>query len=220
MPAGRAIPRQVSSGVRRPPVKPSEGSEPPASLAGQLAKAGGELQALSSDIRACRACEREGADCAFGSGFPLAKVFLLKDRPSKEDLHSGAAFTVEAEPLERAFARLQIPFAWVYGSTAVRCGPDAATEDQVKACADHLLVELEAVGPSVLVAFGPRAVGAVAALDGRCGLRMPEEIEQGVPVALRHGLTLIATEPLPEGVTAPDAKRRLWKHLQALPGLL
>ena len=53
----------------------------------------------------------------------------------------------------------------------------------------------------VVVAFGPRAVEAVRALDGRCGLVVPDEIPQGRAVRLRPGLSLIATEPLPEGVT-------------------
>lgn len=219
MPAGRGIPRQPSPAVRRPKAEPVAGSDPPPGLAVALAKAGGELQALASVVRACTACGRDG-ECVFGSGYPMAPVFLLKGEPSETDVQNGAAFTSEAEPLERAFARLKIPFTWVYGTVAVRRGTTPATDDHIKACADHLLVELEAVGPRVLVAFGRVAVDAVRALDGRCGLRVPAEVEPGEPVSLRHGLTLLATEPLPEGVSVPDAKRRLWKHLQILPELL
>jgi hypothetical protein len=31
---------------------------------------------------------------------------------------------------------------------------------------------------------------------------------------------LVATEPLPEGVTGRDPKRRLWRDLQTVPRLL
>jgi hypothetical protein len=76
------------------------------------------------------------------------------------------------------------------------------------------------VEPSVVIAFGPRAVEAVRALHGRCGIDVPNEVPQGTPVHLRPGLVLIATEPLPEGVSLKESKRRLWRDLQQIPQFL
>jgi uracil-DNA glycosylase len=145
---------------------------------------------------------------------------LLSDRPSEADLDTEGAFAEEASALDKAFAALGIPLSWVYGATAVRCGSGAVTTPQLEACSVHLLVEIEAVDPRVLLAFGPRAVDAVRTLNGRCGVIVPDEIPQGAAVRLRPGLTLIATEPLREGVTNRDSKRRLWRDLQQVPPLV
>lgn len=142
---------------------------------------------------------------------------LISERPTEADLDVEASFALEADALDKAFAALEIPLAWVYGATAVRCGSAPATSPQIQACSVHLLLELEAVEPSVVIAFGPRAVEAIRSLHGRCGLNVPDEVPQGTPVQLRPGLVLLATEPLPEGVTLKESKRRLWRDLQQVP---
>jgi uracil-DNA glycosylase family 4 len=189
-------------------------------IADDVAKAAGELMALAVSIRACEACARRGETRVYGTGYPRALVMLLKDVPSSADIESGNAFTEEAEPLTKAFDALGVPMAWLYASTAVRSGTTPATSDDLKACSAHLATEIEAVQPRVLVAFGPRAVEAVRALNGRCGLRVPDEVPGGEPVPVRADLMLVATEPLPEGVTGRDPKRRLWRDLQTVPRLL
>ena len=145
---------------------------------------------------------------------------LVKERPSREDLESSNAFTAEAEALSKAFEALGIPLSWLYGATAVRCGDAPASGDEVQACAGHLLSEIEAVSPRVIVAFGPRAAEALAALDGRCGLSVPDELPAGFSVRIRSDLVALVTEALPEGITQKEAKRRLWRDLRALPELV
>lgn len=216
MPPGRrTIPRAPAP--RKPARAPrdDDATAPPL-----VAKAAGELTSLALEIRACEACDRAGPRRAFGTGFPRAAVLLVKEHPTVHDLDTESAMTDEAEALDKAFDALGIPLSWVYGSTAVRCGSAPASSGQIGACAVHLLIELEAVEPSVVVAFGPRAVEAVRTLHGRCGITVPDEIPQGQPVRVRPGLSLIATEPLPEGVTKSDSKRRLWRDLQQVPALI
>lgn len=145
---------------------------------------------------------------------------LVGERPTLSDLEAGGAFTDGSEALDKAFEALGIPLSWVYGATAVRCGSDAATIEQIAACSIHLLVEVEALEPQVIVAFGAGAVQALRSLDGRCGIRVPQAVPQGEPTRLRPGLCVIATEPLPAGVTQKESKRRLWKDLQKVPELL
>ena len=216
MPPGRrTIPRAPAP--RKPSRAPREEDVTAPPL---VAKAAGELLSLNTRIRGCDACDRSGPRRAFGTGYPRAAVLLVKEHPSASDLDTEAVLTDEAEALDKAFAALGVPLSWVYGATAVRCGSAPATPPQIEACAVHLLIELEAVEPSVVVAFGPRAVESVRALDGRCGIVVPDEVPQGQAVRLRPGLSLVATEPLPEGVTKKDSKRRLWRDLQLVPGLV
>lgn len=217
MPPGRrTIPRAPAPRrTSRPPR-----SEDDAVASALVSKAAGELTALAARIRACEACERAQPRRAFGTGYPRAAVLLVSEHPSVSDLDTEGAMTDEAEALDKAFAALKIPLWWVYGSTTVRCGSAPATSGQIDACANHLLTEIEAVEPSVVIAFGPRAVDAVRALDGRCGLVVPGEVPQGRAVRLRGGLSLVATEPLPEGVTRKESKRRLWRDLRLVGELI
>ncbi len=214
MPAGRSIPRPPPSRPKKP--KPPDEGE----LALDIAKASGELIGLATTIRACTACDRSCPERAYGTGYPRAPVMLLKDRPSTADLETSGTFTDEADALTKAFEALGVPISWVFGSTAVRCGDGPATIDQIKACATHVLIEIESVAPRVLVVFGEKALESVRALDGRCGLRVPEEIVRGEVTEIRSDLSLLLTEDLPQGVTQKDAKRRLWADLQRVPALL
>ena len=214
-PGGRRIPRATS--VRR---TKREASEDEATIPPLVAKAGGDLVALAARIRTCEDCDRACPQRAYGAGHPRAPVMLVGGHPSASDVESGTAFTSEAESLEKAFEALAIPLSWVYGATAVRCGDSRASTDQIVACSQHLLVEIEAVEPKVIVAFGGEAVEAVRALDGRCGIRVPDELPQSRPIRLRPGLSLISTEPMPDGVTQKESKRRLWRDLQTVPELI
>lgn len=209
MPPGRRIPRPPDTPPERPP--PPDDSD--ADVAPDVAKAAGELSALAGGIRTCDVCGPADAPRAYGTGFPRAPVMLVKDEPSDADLESGNAFADEATALGKAFEALQIPLAWLYGTSAVKAAG-------ARPCPTHLLMEVEAVQPTVLVGFGRATVDAFRELAGRCGLSVPEEVAQGEPVALRGDLVLIVTEQLPAGVTEREAKRRLWRDLQAVPKLL
>lgn len=145
---------------------------------------------------------------------------LVKDRPSQADLETGNAFTSEAEPLGKAFEALGIPLSWVYGATALRSGSTEASAEELLACSEHLITEIEVVRPKVIVAFGPRSVDAIRALNGKCGMHVPDDVPSGEAVGVRADLMLLATEELPDGVTAKDAKRRLWRDLQVVPKLI
>lgn len=214
MPEGRRIPRAAA---QKPDLPPVDDAPPgPPGVIAALEKAGGELAALSLVIRTCAACGRAGDDRALGSGHPRARVLLVRDRPADEDARTGVAFSSEAESLERAFERLGMPLWWSYGASAVRCGTRAPTDGELHACSSHLLVEVEAIEPRMIVAFGDRATAAVRALDGRCGISVPAEVPAGEPVGLRPGLELLVTEPLPLGLTEPESKRRLWRDLQTM----
>ncbi len=215
MPPGRSIPRPPSSRPRKP--KPPD---EPSTISSDVSKAGGELIALASRIRACSACDRACPNRAYGTGFPRAPIMLVKEHPSPADADAGEAFVDEAEALTKAFGALGIPLSWTYGATSVRCGSSQASSDQTKACAEHLLVEIEAVLPRVIVACGEKTLDALRVLDGRCGLRVPEEVAPGEPVALRSDLTLILTEPMPAAVTSKEPKRRFWQHLRLVKDLI
>ena len=216
MPPGRRIPRAPSSRPAMPDLPPSEVADTPP----QVLKAAGELLALSGQIRECKVCGRSKS-IVLGTGSPRAPVMLLKAFPSAADLEAGGAFTDEADALTKAFEALGIPIGWTYGTTAVRVATKTAeAQEAIAHGVGHLVVEIEAVGPRVIVAFGPQASAALSQLNGLCGLEVPDELRAGEPVRVRTDLHVLVTEPLPEGVTNKEAKRRLWRDLQTVPSVL
>jgi uracil-DNA glycosylase len=214
MPPGRRIPRPPSTKPSRPEPPADAGDTP-----SQVLKAAGDLVALSGQIRECKVCG--SGPFVLGTGSPSAPVMLLKGFPSSADLESGGAFTDEADALTKAFEALGIPIGWTYGTTAVRIA--ATTSDPQEAIAHgvgHLVVEIEAVGPQVIVAFGPEASAALSQLNGRCGLEVSDQLSPAELVRVRTDLQVLVTEPLPEGVTNKESKRRLWRDLQIVPPAL
>ncbi len=208
MPPGtRSMPRTKTDRRKR-----ERAPEPP-DVPPVVAKAAGDLVAIAAAIRVCDVCSPRSAAVAVGSGYPRAPVMLVAERPTTADLEAGFVFVEEGEALDKAFAGLGMSLSSVYGTTAARSASGPA-------CPDHLLAEIEAVEPSVLVAFGPRAVEAIRTLHGRCGLLVGEQVPQGEAIAIRPGLHLIATEPLQHGLTQKDGKRRLWRDLRQIPALV
>lgn len=215
MPEGsRTIPRS------RPPKRTKADAGQTPEIAPTIGKAAGELIAVSNRIRGCDACDRAQPQRAYGTGFPRARVLVVSEQPSVADLNTEGALTDEADALDKAFSALGVELTALYGTTAVRCGSAPASAPQVEACAIHLLLEIEAIEPTVIVACGPRAVDAIRALDGKCGIVVPEDTPQGTAVRLRPGLSMVPTEPMPQAVTKTDSKRRFWKDLQQIPTLL
>ena len=212
---GRRIPRPPATKPSMPEAPADAGDTPT-----QILKAAGDLVALSGQIRECKVCNASGSIVS-GTGSPRAPVMLLKAFPSAADLESGGAFTDEADALTKAFEALGIPIGWTYGTTAVRYATTASeTREAIAHGVGHLMVEIEAVGPRVIVAFGPQASTAISKLNGHCGLEAPDPLPAAEPVRVRTDLHVLVTEPLPEGVTNKEAKRRLWRDLQTVPLLL
>lgn len=211
---GRRIPRPPATRPSRPEPPPDAGDTSP-----EIVKAAGELLALAGQIRECEICGASGS-FVLGTGSPRAAVMLVKAYPSPADLESGGAFADEADALTKAFDALGIPMAWTYGTTAVRIGRESGSNEAIAHGAGHLLVEIEAVGPRIVVAFGPESSAALSRLNGRCGIETPDPLPRAELVRVRADLQVLVTEPLPEGVTNKEAKRRLWRDLQVVPGAL
>jgi len=211
---GRRIPRPPATKPSMPEAPADAGDTPT-----QILKAAGDLVALSGQIRECKVCNASGSIVS-GTGSPRAPVMLLKAFPSAADLESGGAFTDEADALTKAFEALGIPIGWTYGTTAARVAAADDTQEAIAHGVGHLVVEIEAVGPRVIVAFGPEASNALSQLNGRCGLEVPDPLPAAELVRVRTDLHVLVTEPLPEGVTNKEAKRRLWRDLQIVPSIL
>jgi len=211
---GRRIPRPPATNPPRPDMPPAEAEDTPP----QVLKAAGDLSALGGQIGECKVCG--AGPFVLGTGSPRAPVMLLKGFPSAADLESGGAFTDEADALTKAFEALGIPIGWTYGTTAARVAAADDTQEAIAHGVGHLVVEIEAVGPRVIVAFGPEASNALSQLNGRCGLEVPDPLPAAELVRVRTDLHVLVTEPLPEGVTNKEAKRRLWRDLQIVPSIL
>lgn len=208
--------------TRRIASPPPVDTEPavPVDVPTHIAQAGSELAYLVSDVDACSACGRTSEPRVHSTGTVDADVLLVRNAGSPADVEAGRAFVDEAARLQLAFDALGVGFDRLRGVAAVRCGARDVTAEQAASCAPHLLTEIQIVQPRVVIAFGA-ALESVRMLDGWCGIRFPDDpVEPGEPVRIGVSTWLVATEPLPDALDSPDAKKRFWAHLQAVPELL
>jgi uracil-DNA glycosylase family 4 len=97
----------------------------------------------------------------FGSGHPLADVFLLKHDPKPAEVQEGVAFFGRAgQALLKSLQRLRVDPMAVYGTNCLKFGGETFEE-----AGPWLTRELHIVQPKLLVAMGERTVDFVNRLE-------------------------------------------------------
>jgi len=108
-----------------------------------------------------------------GVGNLQTKIVFVMDAPSKEDDLDKRSFSgPSARKLDAMLARLSIHRSQVYFTYATRCranlrgdpGVRPANFDEITACSDYLLEEINAIKPHIIVPMGTEAVSAVFGL--------------------------------------------------------
>ena len=97
----------------------------------------------------------------FGSGHPLADIFLLKHAPKPSEIQEGVAFFGRAgQALLKSLQRLRVDPMAVYGTNCLKYGGESFEE-----AAPWLTRELHIVQPKLLVAMGAETVAFVNRLE-------------------------------------------------------
>jgi len=152
-----------------------------------LQRAIGEINALGDELLALG---DELHVPVLGSGHPLGDVFLLKHRPTQNEIHEGVAFFGRAgQALLKSLQRLAVDPLAVYGTNCLKFG----TEEPEHARA-WLVRELHIVQPRLVVAMGDETVSFLNAL----GFPLAAEIDPARPGELQQ-LT-----PTIEALVTPD----------------
>jgi uracil-DNA glycosylase family 4 len=111
------------------------------------------LEDLRRQARDCRACPlwRDATQTVFGEGPPRAVMRLVGEQPGDREDRDGRPFVGPAGALlDRALAQAGIDRSQVYADT-----------EEINACHQWLLAELDLIEPSVLVCLGATAAKAL-----------------------------------------------------------
>lgn len=180
-----------------------------------LNKAVSEIGLLNERVRECHKCKlcKNGKPFT-GAGYPLADFFLLKARVSEIEHEQGVAFAgVGADILTKAFEKLDMDMAHVYGTNVIKCYSQSSEikTNEIGACLPYLRAEIEICQPRVILAMGTIPFLALKTVN-----RSLEEVEYqpGKVAKLRPDLHLLITCDLDAILSEESSKRRFWKDLQ------
>lgn len=167
------------------------------------------------DITACRRCPlwAHATQGVAGAGAKRARIMFVGEQPGDEEDKQGLPFVGPAgQLLRRALAEAALDPEDVYVTNAVkhfkweprgkRRLHKTPAQKEIAACHAWLDQELAAVRPTVIVALGATALGALA------GRRMTIADARGAMLLHETGARLLATYHPSAALRAPDEARR------------
>jgi len=178
------------------------------------------------DPRRCDRCPHaaQATGAVLGEGPPTAQLMIVGEQPGDQEDLQGRVFVGPAgQVLDAALQGAGIDRRTVYLTNAVkhfnwqlrgkRRMHKTPGQQEIDACREHLLRELEQVRPKVVVALGATAVQS---LTGGTGL----QAKRGRPLTMPSGLVLLASwHPAYILRATGDAGRRARDELTAHLGL-
>jgi len=173
----------------------------------------------------CRLCQGR-TRTVFGEGNPDAELVFVGEGPGQEEDRTGRPFVGRAgELLTKMIEAMGLTRRDVYICNLVKCRPPgnrAPAPEEVEACWDYLVRQLQIIRPKVIVALGNPATQNL--LDTRIGITKMRGRWQKLPL-IGEGLAGIDVMPTfhPAYLLrqyTPDNRRRVWDDLQKVMAVL
>lgn len=134
---------------------------------------GKSLEELREESLACSRCPLR-AGCAhvvFGEGNPHAKLMFVGEGPGHQEDIQGKPFVGAAgRLLDKILASVGFRRDEVYIANVVKCRPPEnrlPTAEEAAACLPHLLEQIRAIGPKIIVCLGALATQTLIDKDAR-----------------------------------------------------
>jgi len=175
-----------------------------------------------NEVSSCTRCplHRGRHKTVFGEGRPDADLRFVGEGPGHEEDMTGRPFVGRAgELLDKMIVAMGLSRQEVFIGNVVKCRPPsnrAPTPDEVEACWDYLVRQIEIIQPKVLVTLGNPATHAL--LDTRVGITLLRGTWQTLPI-LGEGVGGIPVMPtfhpafLLRQYTR-DNRQKVWSDLQ------
>jgi len=118
------------------------------------------LREIEEEIRRCRKCRlwKEKTNYVPGEGNENAKIVFIGEAPGKEEDKQGRPFVGRAgRYLTSVMEKYGLKRDEVYITNVLKCRPPNnrdPMEDEISACKQYLVRQLEAIKPSVIVCLG------------------------------------------------------------------
>jgi uracil-DNA glycosylase family 4 len=147
----------------------------------------------------------------YGTGHPLADVFILKWKPRQQEIQEGVAFYGRAgEALKKSLQRLGVDLLAVYGTNCLKFGTEEPAEAH-----DWLTRELHIVQPKLLVVMGDEPVGFLN--DIRFPLaRAVEASTLGLLQRFTPTIEALVTPDIDASLDEQSTKTAFWNAFKAL----
>ena len=179
------------------------------------------VRELERRVTACTTCDlhRNRIRAVPGEGPADARLVLVGVAPRRQEDLQGRPFSGAARNvLDNALLDVGLDVEEIRITSLVRCRPPKdrqPTAFEVEACSSHLDVELDLIGPEVIVSFGTLAT---AVLYGRS---MPIEKVAGYRLSIHRDVTLIPTyHPVDAVRGVPQAAAAIRRDLAAAKAVL
>ena len=158
------------------PSEPVPVSAPKEKAVKRTAKGGGEpaLRVVRDELGDCTRCKlHEGRNkIVFGVGNPDARLMIIGEGPGADEDRLGEPFVGRAgKKLDEMIASIGLSRDEVYIANIVKCRPPNNRDpekDEIETCYPFLVKQIEAIGPTAIVALGSPA--AKTLLDTRIGI--------------------------------------------------
>ena len=207
---------------------PADGGAPQADAMTPEQK-GEALQAIDAgEVQRCARCRLASArtHTVFGEGRPDADLVFVGEGPGQEEDRTGRPFVGRAgELLTKMIHAMGLTREDVFICNMVKCRPPqnrAPMPDEVEACWDYLVRQLQILQPKVIVTLGNPATKGL--LNTRTGITRLRGTWQKLP-NIGDGLWGIPVMPTfhPAYVLRQynlDTRRKVWSDLQQVMGAL
>jgi DNA polymerase len=185
---------------------------------GGTSKAGGEaaLRLVREDLGDCTRCKLHGTrkKIVFGVGNPDARLMIVGEGPGADEDREGEPFVGRAgKKLDEMIASVGLSREEVYIANIVKCRPPNNRDpekDEIETCFPFLARQIEAIGPTVIVALGsPAAKTLLGTRTGITRLRGEWHDFNGIPVMPTfHPAYLLRAY-------TKENRRKVWEDLKA-----
>lgn len=150
-----------SESVPEPVARPAAEQPPEQPAAAGSAAKSQALETLRRAVDACRACPLATGQRWRGVGSPDAPVAVVNAACMEGDAEPAVGSRLEGDAgklFDRMFSAIGLSRADLYITSALKCPvPGKPDGRAMLACRKHLVAELRAVSPKVIVALGPVA---------------------------------------------------------------
>jgi uracil-DNA glycosylase family 4 len=178
-------------------------------------KAEYELTEVREDIKRCNLCFPENSKIkVFGSGHPMADLFIVKSTFTKREGDSNIAFFGRSgDAIKKSCEKLEFDYSNLYGTNVVKCFVgEEIREKCFKNCSKFLKSEILTCQPKIILSMGELATRALNLIK----MEDDEEIQflPGNVYNLWLEIKVIVTNDLVKSFYDLEEKRQVWNDIQ------
>jgi len=178
-------------------------------------KAEYEMNEIRSDIKGCNLCFPENSKIkVFGSGHPMADLFIVKCTFTKREGDSNIAFFGKSgDAMKKSCEKLNYDYSNLYGTDVVKCFVSEEIRERCfKNCSKFLKLEILTCQPKLILSIGELATRALDIIK----MEEDEEIEflPGNIFNFWLEIKVLVTNDLVKSFYDLEAKRQVWNDIQ------